>query len=367
MPYRTKKHGKDVWIGEVQIQGRRKKKTFNTRQEAKEWEVQARTIGESLKTGTVSLAEWVETYLDDCESRQTKESFSQKRASFKRFFSKDDIAKPITFLTPQLALTRLQSDFRKRTRTGNALNRDRKDLCAGYNWGMKFLGLPGPNPFLLVPRFPETKHPRYSPSLEDFLKVVEVAEDEQDRILLTMLLHLGLRKNEAFKMKWSDLDLPRGTATVYTRKRRDGSLEYDKMGLTDDLKRSLMWWWEHRPVKDTDYVFVCLDRSSCNEERYGQPFKHRRYLLAKLCEKAGVKPFGFHGIRHLTASWLDRQGVELRLIQGVLRHKNATTTSRYLHELRGTGEVLEQVMPKMGNLVPGAKVVSLDEARRNSA
>jgi integrase len=46
-----------------------------------------------------------------------------------------------------------------------------------------------------------------------------------------------------------------------------------------------------------------------------------------------AEPFGFHAIRHLTASILFAAGEPLWKIQGILRHKNPTTTERYLRTL----------------------------------
>lgn len=75
---------------------------------------------------------------------------------------------PVTSLTPGKVLAALRAQFG--TRSGNALNKDRKNLVAAWNWGVKYLGLPMPNP-CLVERFPEERHPRYIPSEEDFWKV----------------------------------------------------------------------------------------------------------------------------------------------------------------------------------------------------
>ncbi|WP_394699529.1 tyrosine-type recombinase/integrase [uncultured Desulfobacter sp.] len=37
--------------------------------------------------------------------------------------------------------------------------------------------------------------------------------------------------------------------------------------------------------------------------------------MKKLCERAGVKPFGFHGIRHQTASILYHKGYDMSVIK----------------------------------------------------
>jgi integrase len=68
--------------------------------------------------------------------------------------------------------------------------------------------------------------------------------------------------------------------------------------------------------------------------------------MERLCERAKIKPFGFHGIRHLTASILYKKGYPLSVIQAILRHANASpnTTARYIHSLglEETREALEQ-------------------------
>ena len=66
--------------------------------------------------------------------------------------------------------------------------------------------------------------------------------------------------------------------------------------------------------------------------------------MGRLCGKAQVKPFGFHAIRHLTATTLYHKGYDVSVIQAILRHKNPTTTNRYLKSLglEHTREALEK-------------------------
>jgi integrase len=81
--------------------------------------------------------------------------------------------------------------------------------------------------------------------------------------------------------------------------------------------------------------------------------------MKRLCKKAGVKPFGFHAIRHLTASILYRKGYSVAHIQGVLRHQNPNTTSRYLKSLG-----LEQVREALEEGLKGpAKGISLHQEK----
>jgi integrase len=103
--------------------------------------------------------------------------------------------------------------------------------------------------------------------------------------------------------------------------------------MTKELRKALMWWWEHRPIKDQAHVFLCLDETAFTKEYYGKPLLKRQHFMRRMCKKAGVKQFGFHGIRHLTSTILYRLGYQVKDIQPLLRHKSPRTTEIYLEKL----------------------------------
>jgi len=304
------------------------------------------------------LGDWAQTYLDVAKSRFSEKTYDEKRSMFRRFFGEFDPAASVLELKPSKVMAFIVKQ--KEERSGYAANKDRKNLVAAWNWGMKYMDppLPGPNP-CLVDRMPEVRQPRYVPSEEDFWKVYETAEG-QDQIMLLAFLHLAGRRGEIFRLTWADVDFGNRRVRLWTRKRTDGTFEYDWLPMTTELRKSLMWWWEQRPIKDSPYVFLSIDEMECNRENYGNPFKYRQYFMRKLCDDVKVKRFGFHSIRHLSASILYKLGYEVAVIQSILRHKSPGTTERYLKSIG-----IERVREALEDLSrEKAKVIDLKSKKK---
>ena len=154
-------------------------------------------------------------------------------------------------------------------------------------------------------------------------------------------------------MTWDDVDFEGMRIRLWTRKRKGGR-EYDWVTMTQELRKELGAWYENRAFPESSHVFLCEDRTTSCVEDYGKPFKYWQHWLGRLCEKAGVQRFGIHAIRHLSASILDDAGYPLTVIQTLLRHKNANTTARYLHKLRGMRTALDDAFKRKSHpTVPG--------------
>ena len=63
------------------------------------------------------------------------------------------------------------------------------------------------------------------------------------------------------------------------------------------------------------------------------PYGDRKKLMKRLCEKAGVRYFRFHPLRHAGASIMDSNSVPMGAIQRILGHENRKTTKIYLHSI----------------------------------
>ncbi len=334
MPYKRKEKSRKPWLAQVKINNKYVRKSFATKREAVDWEVEKRKSINSL-TPTISLGEWAIRYLDFAQAKFVKKTYQEKRAAFKFFFCSVDKELSVENLTAGIVLRHLQNQCT--SRSGYAANKDRKNLVAAWNWGIKYLGFPRDNP-CLVERFPQRKNTRYVPSEKDFWKVYEAAWTQQDALMLLGYLHLAARKSELFRLKWEDVDFADVKVRLYTRKTRDGSWESSWLPMTDDLYSGLLS--HRRRQKDGTWVFP--------DPETGRPYIHRLHWLKHLCVRAKVKHFGLHAIRHLTASILASEGIPMIDIQTILRHKNLSTTERYIRRIESVRPVLK-VLPQLKN------------------
>lgn len=346
MPSIIVKRGTKRYRASVTVQGQTLQKLFpdeckKSYQAALIWEKESKKELEKqlsrINSGSLAIGQWSNEYLTEAENRFVSKTFKEKKAAFTMFYKDTGLQRdfPVYDLTITICRNFLLKQVKERS--GYAANKERKNLATAWRWGFDNMeGWPkGVNPFLSVKKFPEERQPRCVPSEDDFWKVYNQAVG-QDKVMLLTFLHLAARRSEVFHIKWSGVDFGNNRICLWTQKREGGHKEYDWLPMTSELRKALLQWSEERLRQKTDdkeHVFVCLDKTPFCEEYYGKPFIHRQHLMERLCKKAKVKHFGFHGIRHLTASILYQKGYTLSVIQTILRHASPNTTARYIHSL----------------------------------
>lgn len=345
MPYQEK-NGR--WRACRMIAGERKTKFFNTKAEAKKWEVeQTRAEWHEAPTPTVSLLDFCTAYLKHVEERFSHKTFNEKKLACKHVLAVVHPDQTVQDITISQATAVMQSVARESS--GYAANKTRKNLAAMWEWGKTFYGLPSVNPFRESKRLPADATPRYVPSEQDFWKVYEACEDPRDKTLLLFLLHTAARIQEAFRLVWPDIDFERQQIRLGTRKTATGGMEYAWVPMTSELAEALK---KHRDQSKTLNVFTA--------QRTGKALTHRQHFMPRVCEAAGVTPFGFHAIRHLSATILAHAGLDLPSIQAILRHHNPTTTARYIKSLGVQANVIDAIFSDKKR---GAKVTSFGTSK----
>lgn len=339
MPY-WKVRGKG-WRYQFRFQGRRYSgQWFRTKAEAvaaaveRRKELLAKARENPAPSPTPSTFFQLATaYLEDAQRRFAAKTWKYKRYVYRCFLAHyGDM--PLERLTTSLVEGYL------RTRHSNTnYNRHRKDLHALFNWAVK-RRLMKENPCTYVSVLPEQDYRRPLPTPEELVRVFEAAGEE--RPFLEALYFTAARVDEILRLKWADVDFERKQVSLWTRKRRDGSWRRNEIPLHPVLGKTLKRLWEQR-VQD-EYVFI--------NPKTGTRYMSRPKLMRGLCRRAGVRPFGFHALRHFAASFLNEvMRVPLKQLQELLRHQNQRTTERYLQSVDQYSRLALEKLPSPEKLL----------------
>jgi len=295
---------------------------------AKEWEEAGRekALAEiKILSASERLLAWGEMYLTHVGRSMSKQTLAEKQGVMREFFgfcrengvqALERIDKPKVYAFLSGVADR---------RGPNRANVYRKNLLAAWHWGMDFVdGFP-PSAAVIekVRPFPTRPQPRYVPPEEDVVRVLRQAR-EQDLVFLLTMYFTGARRGELFRLTWEDVDAPGGKIRLTDHKGGLGQQRQRWLAMHPELARALAWWREVRPCR-VEHVFM----QTQNDAAMGLPFAKRIRFMRTLCERAGVKPFGFHALRHKSAA-IVFVGGGLNAAQVLMRHARATTTDIYV-------------------------------------
>ena len=312
------------WVAKFQHQCERiKKEGFKTRRAAVLWEAEKRQDVNALPPKEIpmmlSFQELATAYLDDIRPRMRINTVRQKAFGYRLFLASLDADVPVAITTKQI------SDYLnvRASRDGaKTANRDLRDLKALYNWGLRQEVIEGRNPCNPIQKYPEEPYRPYVPPPEDIDKV-RMAATADERDFLETIYHLLARRSEVARLTWEDVNFEQRMVRLYTRKRRGGELKEDYLPMNDTLYHVFHNRWKRR------------DKTSPNLFQFSG--RQLRHMMERLCRRAGVKPFGFHAIRHHVSSILNDSGkASMKQIQKLLRHRRQSTTENYLHSIEGS-------------------------------
>jgi integrase len=143
--------------------------------------------------------------------------------------------------------------------------------------------------------------------------------------------HAGFRlPGEGLGMRWGAVDFDVGVLRPYDSWKGDGSGGtktgvFAPIPMTDRL-RSALAELKQRSYRtgDDDYVFT--------RDALGRPAssKDLRAAFRAAQDAAGLKPMPMYNARHSFGTGLAREGVDVRTIQALMRHKRLDTTEIYM-------------------------------------
>ena len=192
-------------------------------------------------------------------------------------------------------------------------------------------------------------------------QLIAAAKGTEMELIIDIELCLGLRRGELLGLQWSDIDWNKNQIHIVHNRVVVKGKSVDKDPKTETSRRTVdvpaQLIEKLRKHKNnclanrlrlgpaytiTDYVIVHPDGRPIYPEYVTQLFK-------KLQKKAGLPECRFHDLRHLCASIMLMQGVNVKVAQEHLGHKDITTTMNiYSHVLPS---VAKEAAQKIGSLV----------------
>jgi len=164
-------------------------------------------------------------------------------------------------------------------------------------------------------------------SKEEINKLFANADDEM-KLLLSLALYAGLRRNELYFLRWKDIDLKQ--RQIHVRPHGD-FVPKNKKSATVPISSRLMDILQHvfpnaKDFEDSQYVFGKYHRQD-----WVDPTHSLSKQFSYLAKKAGVGGAGLHDCRHTFASYLVQKGTPLLVVKELLRHSDIQSTMVYAH------------------------------------
>lgn len=153
--------------------------------------------------------------------------------------------------------------------------------------------------------------------VEKLIKIARVLDTRWGRMVALILFqfHTGMRIGNTMQLRWRDVDLVAGTATVTRTKNGDPHVA----ALSDRVLAEL----SKLPNRHPD-AWVFANNAGT------KPFDWRR-LWTRITDLAGMKGKGIHQLRHGCGAALATAGINQAQIMSVMGHKTLVASSRYIH------------------------------------
>jgi integrase len=309
------------WIHYYDSIGRRHREKAGTKSAAillyrkrKQQVLEGKKLPEKLRRPCVSFAELAKDALE--YSKAHKRSHRDDEIRMERILDwfKD---RPADSITAQDIEARLADSAEQNSWAAATINRYRALLSLVYSLGIRN-GKFSENPARLVKhRIENNARIRFlSPEEEIRIRAVIQATCSEHLPEFEIALNTGLRLGELYNLTWDNVNLSRRILTVPRTK--NGEVRH--VPLNKPALESFQLLRQHKDASGP--VFL-----NWRDERLTGP----RYWFERALNKAKVRNFTWHCLRHTFASRLVMNGENLRTVQELMGHKQISMTVRYSH------------------------------------
>lgn len=214
-------------------------------------------------------------------------------------------------------------------------------FTTAYDWG-------------LLPRVPKVTrlrehHTEKLPlTVDDARKLLAARGPAAWHVALLLGLYAGLRLGEILALQWSAVHLDDPVPYLRVSQNMSAGEVTSPKGnrpreipLATELLHSLA-----RCARPEGFVVCRRDGRPYSRSAAGESLRRR-------CRAAGVRPIGWHILRHTFASLLNRAGGDGTAIQALLGHAKFATTALYLHLAEGSLQGTVALLPAFTSLPLG--------------
>ena len=192
------------------------------------------------------------------------------------------------------------------------------------------------NPVKKIKKLKESEGRNRFLSEDEIDRLIKACRESKNKnLLLAVVLSLstGARQMEIWGLKWREVDLNEGTATlIETKNSQIRVVPIQSYALELMREKSKFMRIE------TNLVFP----STVDPQK---PFDFRKAWKAAL-RKAQIDDFRWHDLRHSAASYLAMNGASIREIAEILGHKTLQMSMRYAHLTENHSKSLVKAMNK---------------------
>lgn len=315
-----KKGGNNKWYYRFQLNGKEYYRACKGATNKKEADMYEAIVKSELMKGNLgilenkkktSLKEGLDIYLH--YSEVNKRSYKSDLSLVKRislFFGNPDLV-DIVPTSIDAFKQYLQVEFELKN---SSINRHLEALSKMFNLCIAD-GLLDKNPMETISKMKEENY-KIRVLTKDEETALFIVLDERLKPIVICALKTGMRKGEILTLKWLNIDFKNNYIELLHTK----SGKKRKIPMSKTLRKILL---EIKETSTSEYVFV--------NPKTNKPYTDIKKAFRTALNKADIKDFVFHDLRHTFATRLIEKGVDIVVVKELLGHADISTTMIYTH------------------------------------
>lgn len=214
----------------------------------------------------------------------------------------------------------------------SSMQRERSDLQTFFAWAKEHHYVPK-NP---ARKLPAVTVPRRKPrplTMEQVLAILSSGAYKRTRHMILLALYLGLRAFEIAKFRTEDIDHGSGTVRVLGKGNKECTVPLHPIIAAIAQEYGPGYWFPARGTNNAEHIH----------------YRSVSDLMTRAIRRAGItdRRLTGHSLRHTFATELVAAGVDIRIVQELMRHESLQSTQIYtlitLEQMRNGASVLPVV------------------------